>query len=111
MGGVAEQCDPAPVEGRQWRGQLGDIMTEHVLRTGERKQRGDRLVPRAEEPDQLDQLVIGPGSGGGGRGGVAVDPAVGQRHDAEHGAAPPRLPHGTVPGTGPTSSRQVVNPA
>ena len=57
MGGVAEQGGPAAVEGRQRGGQFGDVMAEYVLRPGAREQLRDRLVPGAEEPDKLGQLV------------------------------------------------------
>ena len=115
VGGVAEQRDPAAVEGRQRRGQLGDIMAQYALRPGQREQSGDRLVPGAEEPDQLGEFVASARAGGCWCGRVAVDPPVGQRHDAEYGAAPPALRHGDLPGrrTGdqaPGSEPRVAEP-
>ncbi len=94
MGGVAEQGDPAAVKGRQRLGQLGHVVPEDVRRRDAREQCRDRLVPPAEQPDQFGQLVVGgPLAGRRGRGRVTVHPAVGQRHDAEDGAAPPALRH------------------
>ena len=71
MGGVAEQRDPAAVEGRQRCGQLGDIMAEHVLRPGDREQPRDRLCPPPGEPDRSAAPPRRPRRGRG-RGGIAV---------------------------------------
>jgi len=93
VGGVAKQGDPAVVQRRQRRGQFGDVMAQHVLPPGSRKQRRNRLVPAAEEPDQFGQLIWSAGARRRGRGGVAVHPPVRQRHDAEDSAPPPALRH------------------
>ena len=51
-------------------------------------------MPSPEPPGQLGELVVrGPLAGWGGCRRVAVDPPVGERHDAEQRAPPPRLGH------------------
>ncbi|CUM42803.1 Glycine-rich cell wall structural protein 1.8 precursor (GRP 1.8) [Streptomyces venezuelae] len=99
--GVAEEGDPAPVEGGQRVGQVVDVVAQDLAGVDGGEDLGDGVVPVAEEPQEFGPLVVGRAAAGGGGGhGVRVDPAVLEGLGAPEASGAPGLVGGEGPGGG-----------
>lgn len=100
VGGVAEPGDPAVVQPGERGGQVVEVVLEEVgaVEAADAVQQGrNRVVPRAEAVVEFGAGVGRPGAGRGDRGGVEVEPAVGERGHTEPLATAPGLTHGRYP--------------